>query len=159
MAEQEKLPPLDVRERCREILLEEAKRHEIEPAYIVAHVRYIPANHARKVVQRRMIEELGIKRHVIATMFGRDLRRVRASVLSKTPALRRRKPIPAVPVGNQFVWEFAVVTDAEKQGRKTLRSFMRPLPAEMAKTLSGQDRVRLIQFYQDQARALRGVNS
>jgi hypothetical protein len=114
MGEQPKMPSRAVLQRCREILIEESAKYGIAPAYVVAHVRMTRANVARREVQQRMISELGMRRHVVAYFFGRDLRRVRASVLSK-PA---RAIVPAAPkrrgkkgrfdmVRGQLIWKFA----------------------------------------------------
>lgn len=99
-----------IRSQCREILITEACRYKVDPALVVAHVRYPRASAARKAVQLRMMEELGMKRHQIAKMFGRDLRRVRASVMNRPVRLVHRT-IPTYPAlldGDQLVWQFKI---------------------------------------------------
>jgi hypothetical protein len=69
--------------KCRELVRQAAVKHQIPPAMIVAHCRFRRADLARREVMRRMHQELGLCRRVIAEAFGRDLRRVRASELAK----------------------------------------------------------------------------
>ncbi len=68
-------------DRCRKLVLEVAKKHNVAPCLITAHVRHEIADEARKEVMRRMIVEFGFRRSRVARIFGRDLRRVRRSVL------------------------------------------------------------------------------
>lgn len=80
------MPSLAIRIRSKEILLETAKKYDVPAASIVAHViTPVGVNKARKEVQLRMLQELGMKRHEIASAFGRDLRRVRQSVIGPFP--------------------------------------------------------------------------
>lgn len=66
---------------CRALVYRMAKRRDVPPAYIVAHVRIKKADEARKEVLRILIHKLGLSRRLVASMFGRDLRRVRKNVL------------------------------------------------------------------------------
>lgn len=68
-------------ERCRALVLFTARKYEIPPVYVTAHVRAPIADQARKEVWRVMIGEMGMTRGQVAGLFGRDLRRVRKSVL------------------------------------------------------------------------------
>ena len=60
-----------------------AKRHE-GPALVVAHCRTGPVVKARLEAMQAMFA-LGLKRCQIAAAFGRDLRRVRSSVIGGPP--------------------------------------------------------------------------
>lgn len=76
-------PPITprLRARCREFVYQEAARFSVPPAYVVAHVRGIAVDEARRRVMVRMIRTLRMKRWQVAMAFGRDVRRVRRSVL------------------------------------------------------------------------------
>jgi hypothetical protein len=63
------------------LVIEEARKAGVPPAFITAHIKHHKSNVARKAVQRRMHRELGMPRYQIAEAFQRSLRRVRASVL------------------------------------------------------------------------------
>lgn len=71
----------ELAEKCREIVFKRARKYGIPPAYIVAHVRMIPADKARVEAWREMITRLGMSRQLVATIFGRDRRRLRRSVI------------------------------------------------------------------------------
>lgn len=73
--------------RCRNLVFRTAKKYKVPPVLITAHVRSNAADAARLEVWNIMINELGLRRHQVAKMFGRDVRRLRASVLEK------RRPI------------------------------------------------------------------
>lgn len=76
------MPDLELRLKCREVLIEVAQAHHVAPCLVLAHVVEPPsANVARIEVQRRMFSEFGIRRRWIALMFRRDLRRMRRSVI------------------------------------------------------------------------------
>ena len=79
------LPSRHIRQLCRLYLVESAARHQIPPAHIVAHIRTAPAVRARREVMLYMLS-LGLTRSQLALAFGRDLRRVRASVIGKVPS-------------------------------------------------------------------------
>jgi len=68
-------------EECRNLVIFTANKYELPPVYLTAHVRHVVADEARKEVWRVMIGEMGLKRFQVAEMFGRDLRRVRRSVI------------------------------------------------------------------------------
>jgi hypothetical protein len=68
-------------EECRTLVIFTARKYEIPPVFVTAHIRNPIADEARKEVQRTMIGEMGLKRCQVAAIFGRDLRRVRKSVL------------------------------------------------------------------------------
>lgn len=70
-----------VAEKCRELVYATAKKYDLPAVYITAHIRNPIADEARKEVQRTMITDLGLRRYQVAAIFGRDLRRVRKSVL------------------------------------------------------------------------------
>jgi hypothetical protein len=76
-----KLPSVEIRRRCRQLVLEVAALHHVPPGYVTSHIRTPEVVIARLVVMRLMLA-MGLKRRVIAMAFGRDLRRVRHSVLS-----------------------------------------------------------------------------
>lgn len=82
-----KMPPLAVRRQCKTLLVETAEKHGVPPAFIVAHLRNVAVVVARKEVMLGMLE-LGLTRSQVAMAFGRDLRRVRASVIG---APRKKK--------------------------------------------------------------------
>lgn len=72
----------DLRGKCLTMVLETAKKYRVPPAAITAHCVEPPqVNEARREVQRRMLSELGMRRHQIAKAFNRSLRRMRKSVL------------------------------------------------------------------------------
>ncbi|MCE5310433.1 MAG: hypothetical protein LLG20_22580 [Acidobacteriales bacterium] len=75
--------PIDrqMAEKCRNLVYSVAKQRKIPPVWITAHVRYPGADEARKEVWRVMIRDFGLCRHQVAEMFGRDLRRVRKTVI------------------------------------------------------------------------------
>lgn len=98
-------------QRCRLFVIEAAEIYGVPPAYITAHVPGPSAHKARLEVWRRMYEEIGLRRHQIARFFGRDLRRVRASVLKSAPERRW------MFVGDQLVWSF-VATCRSNGGRR-----------------------------------------
>jgi hypothetical protein len=66
---------------CREVVFMTAKKYEIPPVHITAHVRTHAADAARHEAMRVMITSLRLARWQVAAMFFRDLRRVRKSVL------------------------------------------------------------------------------
>lgn len=70
-----------LREECRSLVYLAAKVYRVPPAYITAHTRFGAADVARKWVMCEMIKTLRLRRHQVAMIFGRDLRRVRKSVL------------------------------------------------------------------------------
>lgn len=70
-----------LRDQCRQLVYTAAKAYQVPAAYITAHTRFSPADAARKWVMCQMIQQLHMKRHQVAMAFGRDLRRVRRSVL------------------------------------------------------------------------------
>jgi len=76
----EKMPPPSVRGECKRLLIAAAQRHNVPPAYVVAHIRTSGAVAARKELWKEMLA-LGMNRAQIAFAFGRDLRRVRASII------------------------------------------------------------------------------
>lgn len=112
-----------------------------------------------------MVNSMGMTRQLVATIFGRDRRRIRASVLGKNDSsllapgrriepLRVYRPLmPFQPVGNQFVWNFAVplvIAPAINVER-----FMRPVPVPARQDLDEDSKRSLIRFYEREARALR----
>ena len=78
-----KLPPPATRRLCRNIVIEVAKAFRVPPGHITSHIKTQPVEEARQLVMRLMLA-IGLKRQDLAVAFGRDLRRVRASVVSIT---------------------------------------------------------------------------
>lgn len=70
-----------IKEKCRAIVMQVAKKHGVPPAYVVAHIRCGQADAARAECMRRMLTQLKLRRWQVAMAFGRDLRRIRKSVL------------------------------------------------------------------------------
>lgn len=150
-----------LRERCTILLYQVADKHNIAPVLITAHIKSPLADRARKEVMVRMIEELGMRRWQVAEAFGRDLRRVRASVLEParvslyenkrgtvTPRAQRRKvpkPLPSLPVvlvGNQLAWDF---TDCSKKEEPPVKPFrlghwIREIPEDVVSKLGDAER-------------------
>ena len=71
----------EIAEKCRELVYATAKKYGLPPVFITAHVRHPVADSVRKEVMRTMIVDYGLSRKLVAGIFGRDLRRVRKSVL------------------------------------------------------------------------------
>jgi hypothetical protein len=70
-----------LRRSCRLLVYKAAERYQVPPCYITAHTRMMAADQARKWVMVQMLVRLHMKRWQVAMAFGRDLRRVRKSVL------------------------------------------------------------------------------
>jgi hypothetical protein len=70
-----------LRRRCTSLVYQVAQKHDVAPVLITAHVKSIAADRARREVMVTMITEFGMRRWQVASAFGRDLRRVRKSVL------------------------------------------------------------------------------
>ena len=77
-----RLPPVDIRRRCLEMVIEAARQWQVAPGLVVAHCSCHATYEARRQVMLGMLD-LGLKRYEVAFAFGRDLRRVRASVLGR----------------------------------------------------------------------------
>lgn len=73
--------PREIIAECRSAVYESAKAYDVPPVLITAHSRCVRADHARKWVMRYMVSHMRMKRWQVALIFGRDLRRVRKSVL------------------------------------------------------------------------------
>lgn len=112
---------LPLARKIRELCMSAARKYDVPPVYITAHVRSAAADAARVEVWKYMIEKMGMKRQMVADLFGRDRRRLRASVLNKkrcSPDRPKRiaPPMPRRfvycgrfrPVGCQLVWNFAI---------------------------------------------------
>lgn len=67
--------------KCVRLIHATAKKYQVPPVFITSHVRSQAADKARKEVWGVMISEYGFRRWQIAKLFGRDLRRVRKSVI------------------------------------------------------------------------------
>jgi hypothetical protein len=67
--------------KCRALVYRKAEKYGVPPVYITAHVRSKAADDARRETWRYMVRNLGLRRHQIAKMFNRDLRRIRKSVI------------------------------------------------------------------------------
>lgn len=74
------LPPAIAR-KARALVFKAAKRYDVPPAYVVAHIQSPAAHQARLYVWRVMIVDMGILRTQVARMFWRHERRLRKSVL------------------------------------------------------------------------------
>lgn len=66
---------------CRTMVFRAAKKWNLPPVYVTAHIRKPGADNARKEVMRALIVKYGLSRRLVASIFVRDLRRVRESVL------------------------------------------------------------------------------
>ena len=156
----------DTMARCWAILREESARHSVPAAEIVAHVWTKNVGVARREVMRRIYDELKLMRHEIAYLFGRDLRRVRHSEIGGNLGYLPRskkggagwwrcppRRVATAEIGNQVVWQFAVTASAPKP-RPKMTTYMRPVPMNLRETMLPSERVRLINFYESQARAL-----
>lgn len=66
---------------CVRLIHRTAKKYDVPACLLTAHVRSVAADEARKEVWTVMIGEYGMRRHQVARLFGRDLRRVRKSVI------------------------------------------------------------------------------
>lgn len=141
---------LELAEQCRSMVHEAAVAYNVPPVYVTAHIPHPRAYKARLEVQSRMIEELGLRRHQVASIFNRDLRRVRASVLAKAPRRNWR-----VAKNGQFVWDFVEQPEA-KRTTPSVKAFIRPIPKEVAESLDPREKKTLIAFYRQQARELAG---
>ena len=71
----------DLECRCRLLIYRTAEKYGIAPVLITAHVRSFHADKARKEVWREMIGKFRLRRWQVAHMFGRDVRRLRRSVI------------------------------------------------------------------------------
>lgn len=134
-------------QRCREFVFAAAKKYGLPPVVITAHTRWVQADRARLEVQRRMIDELGMKRWQVAKIFGRDVRRVRASVLNKE---RRRCHFDSklmVQIGCQMVWAPCAPVASEP---KKICFGIRPIPSKVIESLDSSDRAKLLEFLEAQ---------
>lgn len=88
------LPPKQIRRKCLQLVIDAAARHDVPPAYIVAHIASKRVHRARLEVMRGMFK-LGLKRCQIAAAFNRDLRQVRRSVIGPegAPARQNMRPV------------------------------------------------------------------
>lgn len=71
----------EVAEQCRQIVYVAAAKYDVPPVYITSHMRTIAADQARREVMQQLITQVHLARWQVAAMLGRDLRRVRKSVL------------------------------------------------------------------------------
>lgn len=78
-----KYPPPEIRALCRQIVIEVSRAMDVPPGYVTSHIRTKRAVKARALVMRLMLA-VGLKRADLAVAFGRDLRRVRCSVVTMT---------------------------------------------------------------------------
>lgn len=169
-------PSLEIRKAALQIVLDAAARHGIAPVLITCHASgngrpssnsqsQLIAN-VRREVQGEMITRLGMAHHVVAWMFGRDIRRVRASVLGipvstyrgrQTLVGKRRYKFHMnlmVPIGSQFCWKECLPQPVEKPRPVSL---MKPLSAKAIRQLDDAGRAELLAFLADQARRVREV--
>ena len=70
-----------LKQKCKGLVFAAAGRWKVPPAYIVAHVRGNAVDEARRWVMVAMLRRLKMKRWQVAMAFGRDVRRIRRSVL------------------------------------------------------------------------------
>lgn len=81
--------PEPQRSHAVRILVEEARAANTCPALLTAHITTSRStgnvlNNARRRARKRMLEEIpGMRRHILAKAFRRDLKRLRASELDK----------------------------------------------------------------------------
>ena len=161
--------------KIRQMVYEKAQACGLPPVYLTAHVRSTAADKARHELWAEMIHELGLKRQFVADIFGRDRRRLRASVLARSIGETRVIPrkakktithrkMPVQPVGNQFVWCFAVplrfdqpiTQQIERQPvTQSIMTFAKPLPDRLRCQLSHEERLALARFHEKQAKLLR----
>lgn len=80
-SKREQKPSAELRKKATTIVFVVAKKYNVPPVHVTAHVLSRQADKARMEAMRAMIAELGMKRCEVAQAFGRDLRRVRKSVL------------------------------------------------------------------------------
>jgi len=66
---------------ARDLVLGKAKEYTVNPMDVVLDTRGRRIHQARKEVWRIMIGEWGLRRHQVAKMFNRDVRRLRKSVI------------------------------------------------------------------------------
>lgn len=136
--------------QCRELVEDKAREYGIPASHITAHVASVPASQARFEVWRVMINEWGMKRHVIARMFSRDLRRLRASVIDNArPPIPHvvRQVTPVVLVGDQMFWDLRrwhVPLPCEREGTKKrgmrLSCLVAEIPNEVVGRLDAKER-------------------
>lgn len=114
---------------CLKLVINASIRHQVPAALIVSHSNNRAASKARKEVQAEMIEKLGMKRRWVAFMFGRDVRRVRASELGqrverkycrKTGKFAHFKEILVV-VGQQLMWVEAVPCEGKPRSSRAIK--------------------------------------
>lgn len=71
----------EVADQCRQIVYVIAAKYDIPPVYITSHMRSMAADQARREVMQQLLSQVHLARWQVAAMLGRDLRRVRKSVL------------------------------------------------------------------------------
>lgn len=67
--------------QCRQLVYRMAAKYEVPAVLITAHTRSRAADRARIETWQVMIRDMGLKRQMVADMFGRDRRRLRRSVI------------------------------------------------------------------------------
>lgn len=165
----------ELAEKIRQMVYAKAKEYGLPPVYLTAHIRSAVADKARHELWAAMIHDLGLTRQLVADMFDRDRRRLRASVLARsigeTRVVQRKlkksrppRPMSFQAVGQQFVWSFAVplrfnqpVThQIERQPvTRSILSFAKPLPGKLLCQLNHEERLALARFHERQAKLLR----
>jgi hypothetical protein len=79
----EKTPIIDLNTliRTRDLVLKKSKSYDVHPLKIVGYTRGPLVDQARREIWQIMIGEWGLRRHQVATIFKRDVRRLRKSVI------------------------------------------------------------------------------
>jgi chromosomal replication initiation ATPase DnaA len=71
----------ELREMCSNVVYAVAAEYRIPPVFVTAHIRTEKAVIARRKVMSIMLTKFGMRRYQVAEAFGRDIRRVRKSVI------------------------------------------------------------------------------
>jgi len=70
-----------LRKKCTKLVLEASRKYDVPPVIITSHCKHARASQARREVMAVMIADYGMRRWQVAEAFGRDVRRVRKSVI------------------------------------------------------------------------------
>ncbi len=149
--------------KVRALVFRKAKKFGVPPVMITAHVRNVVADKARCEVWHELLTTFNMTRQMVADLFGRDRRRIRASVIAKHFPPKDRPVLPPVairtlpfqPVGNQFVWCFAVPLMLERPVMPIISPFMKPVPGTVRDKLGTDDRLAMARFYEREAKRMR----
>jgi hypothetical protein len=89
---------------CIRLVKAAAEKYKVPGCFITAHVSSPLACHARSVVWKELIDKHGLTRRRVAEIFGRDIRRLRASVLKETKTDDLRGAVIFTGVRGQINW-------------------------------------------------------